>query len=51
MQMKNTILHRHTQRKILTYKFWSSKDVFKIIAKVYLVGQAKVNELDARVRH
>lgn len=37
--------------EILTYKFRSTKNVFKIIAQIYLVGQAKVNDLDARVRH
>ncbi len=41
----------HTDKEILTYKFWSSKNVFKIIAKIHLVSQAEVNDLDARVRH
>ena len=40
-----------TDIETLTYKFWSAKNVFKIIAKIYLVGQAKINDLDARVRH
>jgi len=34
----------------LTDKFWSSKNVFKIVAKIHLVGEAEVDELDARVR-
>lgn len=41
----------HKDKEILTNKFWSSKNVFKIIAKINLVGQSKVNYLDARVRH
>lgn len=35
----------------LTYKLRGTKDVFEIVAKIDLVGQAKVNELNARVRH
>jgi len=35
----------------LTYKLWGTKDVFEIVAKIDLVGQAKVNELNAWVRH
>lgn len=43
--------HTHTHTPVLTYKFWSSEYVFKIVAKVDLVCQAEVDELDARMRH
>ena len=35
----------------LTYKLWGAKYVFEIVAKVNLVRQAKVDELDAWMRH
>lgn len=35
----------------LTHKLRSSKNVFKIVAKIDLVREAKVDDLDARVRH
>lgn len=35
----------------LTYKLRGTKDVFEIVAKIDLVSQAKVNELNAGVRH
>lgn len=37
--------------KRLTDKLWSAKDVFKIVAKIDLVRQAEVDELNAWVRH
>lgn len=35
----------------LTHKLRSSKNVFKIVAEIDLVREAKVDDLDARVRH
>lgn len=37
--------------KRLTDKLGSAKDVFKIVAKIDLVRQAEVDELNAWVRH
>lgn len=42
---------QNDQRMTLTYKLRGTKDVFEIIAKIDLVGQAKVNELNARMGH
>lgn len=42
---------QNDQWMTLTYKLRSTKDVFEIVAKIDLVGQAKVNELNAWMRH
>lgn len=42
---------QNDQRMTLTYKLRGTKDVFEIVAKIDLVGQAKVNELNARMGH
>lgn len=38
-------------REKRTHKLRSSKNVFKIVAEIDLVREAKVDDLDARVRH
>lgn len=42
---------QNDQRTTLTYKLWGTKDVFEIVAKIDLVGQTKVNELNAGMGH
>lgn len=35
----------------LTYKLWGPKDILELVPSLDLVGDAKVNEFDARVWH
>lgn len=44
-------IKQRQRKEKLTHELRSSKNVFKIVAEIDLVREAKVDDLDARMRH